>query len=62
MEVFREYYKNYLNKSSRATQVYEGLSSKLHSSLLDLHRIDMRIILGFFGPVEARMVLCEVSR
>ena len=40
---------------------YEGTSNYLHLSLSDLRRQDIRSILGFFGPEEMRMVLCEVG-
>ena len=62
MESFREYFNLYVERQYRAELSYEGDSNNLHPSLLDLHRYDIRIILGFFGPEEMRVVLCEVLR
>ena len=60
MESFREYFNAYVERQYKAELSYEGTTSYLQMSLLDLRRFDIRIILGFFGPEEMRMVLCEV--
>ena len=33
----------------------------LNKTLREIYRRDIRIIIGFFGAKEARMVLCEVG-
>jgi len=39
---------------------YEGVISDLKQSLTDLHMLNINIIHAFFGPAEARTILCEV--
>ncbi len=62
MEQFREFFNFYVERQIQADLSYEGLTSNLSSSLRDLHRFDIRIIIGFFAPEESRLVLCEVGR
>ncbi len=62
MEKFREFFNLYVEREIQAELSYEGLTSDLSSSLLDLQRFDIRIIMGFFGPEESRLVLCEVGK
>ena len=40
---------------------YVGSTSVLNKTLVEFYRRDIRIIMGFFGAREARMVLCEVG-
>ncbi len=61
MEKFQEFFNTYIEQEYRAELSYEGVTHNLTASLLDLHRFDIRIILGFFGPEESRLVLCEVG-
>ena len=56
METFRDLAITYFERP-----YHEGTSDYLHLSLSDLRRQDIETILGFFGPEEMRMVLCEVS-
>ena len=61
METFRDLFNIYLERPYNMELSYEGTLNYLQLSLFDLHRLNIRIILGFFGPEETRMVLCEVS-
>ena len=61
METFRDLFNLYYERPNNTELSYEGVSNDLHLSLLDLHRLGIQIILGFFGPEEMRMVLCEVG-
>ena len=60
MEKFKTYFNNYTKKLLKAKLSYEGTTANLSSSLLDLHKFDIRVIVVFCGPEEMRMVLCEV--
>ena len=40
---------------------YEGSTNRLQEALSELFRLDVRIMVGFFGAEEARVVLCEVG-
>ncbi len=63
MENFTEYLNlNLLERQIDVELSYKGTTTDLSSSLRDLHRFDIRIIMGFFGPEESRLVLCEVGR
>ncbi len=62
IENFRECFGAFVERFNiEAELAIERRTIDLSSALLDLRKFDLRIILGFFGPEESRLVLCEVG-